>query len=205
MAEELARLPKRAGDKPFPPRPRRRGRKSNDVRFDATGPLFQALGVDLTLIDGIDVNTALVMWGELGVDVSRFPTATHFASWRRLSPPVAESTGTRTKRSPRRGKSRLAQAVRLAAQAVRRTKTALAAFSHRIKGRLRGRGALTATAPKLAVLVYRLLTYGADYVRPSLADDAAKVREPTDRRWRRQAAQRGVDLVPQTPPPPEPV
>ena len=46
-----------------PHKPRKRGRKSNDVRFDAKGPLFQALGVDLTLIEGIDVGTALVILG----------------------------------------------------------------------------------------------------------------------------------------------
>ena len=54
-------------------KPRKRRRKSNDVGFEATGPLFQALGVDLTLIEGIDVGTALVILGEIGVDVSRFP------------------------------------------------------------------------------------------------------------------------------------
>ena len=43
-------------------------RKSNDVRFEAAGPLFKALGVDLTLIEGIDVATALVILGEIGVD-----------------------------------------------------------------------------------------------------------------------------------------
>ena len=66
----------------------KRGRKSNDVRFEATGPLFQALGVDLTLIEGIDVGTALVILAEIGVDVSRFPTEKHFASWLRLCPPA---------------------------------------------------------------------------------------------------------------------
>ena len=77
---ELANFPNRAGAKTHTVKPRKRRRKSNDVRFDATGPLFQALGVDLTLIDGIDVATALVILGEIGVDVSRFPTEKHFAS-----------------------------------------------------------------------------------------------------------------------------
>src|SRR5271165_2832453 len=60
---ELAQLPNQAGEKTQTVKPRKRGRKSNDVRFEATGPLFQALGVDLTLIDGIDVGTALVILG----------------------------------------------------------------------------------------------------------------------------------------------
>jgi transposase len=198
VAEELARLPNRAADKPFQPRPRRRGRKSNEVRFAATQPLFKALGVDLTLIDGIEVNTALVILAEIGVDVSRFPTEKHFASWLRLSPQLEESNHTRKKRSPRRGKNRVAQALRMAAQAVSRTKTALAVFYHRIKGRLGGKGAITATAHKLALLVYRLLKYGVDYVRQSLEDYAAQVQEQLERSLRRKAAQLGYELVPKT-------
>ena len=63
----------------------------DDVRFEATGPLFQAVGVDLTKIQGIDVGTALVILAEIGVDVSRFPTEKHFASWLRLCPTQDES------------------------------------------------------------------------------------------------------------------
>src|SRR4051794_837775 len=80
IAVELARLPDRSGDKTSERKPRRRGRKGNDVRFDATGPLFRALGMDLTEVEGIDVGTALVILAEIGVDVSRFLTEKHFAS-----------------------------------------------------------------------------------------------------------------------------
>jgi transposase len=196
VGEELARLPNRAGDKPFTAKPRRYGRRSGDVRFEATEPLFKALGIDLTLIDGIQVSTALVILAEIGVDVSRFPTEKHFASWLRLCPHQEESNGTNKRRSPRKGKNRLAQAFRMAAQAVSKTKTALAAFYHRIKGRLGGRGAITATAHKLAVLVYRLLKHGAEYVRQSLEEYEAQVREQTERSLRRKAAQLGYELTP---------
>lgn len=199
LEEELARLPNRAADKPFQPRRRRCGRKNNDMRFQATEPLFKALGVDLTLIDGIQVNTALVILAEIGVDVSRFPTEKHFASWLRLCPQLEESNQTRKKRLPRRGKNRLAQALRMAAQAVSRTKTPLAVFYHRIKGRLGGKGAITATAHKLAVLVYRLLKYGIEYVRQSLDEYTAKVKEHMERSLRRKAALLGYELVPKTP------
>jgi transposase len=49
---ELAKQPDRSGDKPVPRKPRRCGRKKNDLRFTATGPLFRALGVDLTEVEG---------------------------------------------------------------------------------------------------------------------------------------------------------
>src|SRR5262249_15024018 len=141
---ELAKLPSRAGDKPFTAKPRRCGRKANDLNFDACGPLFKALGVDLTEVEGIDVGTALVILAEIGVDVSRFPTEKHFASWLGLCPRQHESNRTRKKRGPRKGKNRVAVALRMAAQGLARTRSPLAQFYRRIKGRLGGKGAITA-------------------------------------------------------------
>ncbi|HEX8201353.1 MAG TPA: IS110 family transposase, partial [Isosphaeraceae bacterium] len=105
IAAELARLPDRSGDKPSGRKPRQRGRKGNDVRFDATGPLFRALGVDLTEVEGINVSTALVILAELGDDVSRFPTEKHFASWLGLCPRQHESNKTQKKRAPVGGRT----------------------------------------------------------------------------------------------------
>ena len=112
---ELAKFPNRAGEKPHTAKPGKRGRKSNDVGFEATGPLFKALGVDLTLIEGIDVGTALVILAEIGVDVSRFPTEKHFASWLRLCPPQNESNKTNRRHRNRKGTSRVTIALRMAA------------------------------------------------------------------------------------------
>ncbi len=122
---ELANFPNQAGDKKHTVKPRRRGHKSNDVQFEATGPLFKALGVDLTLIEGIDVGTALVILAEIGVDVSRFPTEKHFASWLRLCPPQNKSNQTNRTRRNRKGTSRVTIALRMAAQSVGRTMTPL--------------------------------------------------------------------------------
>jgi hypothetical protein len=196
---ELGRLPNLAGDQPFQPQPRGRGYKSNDVRFAAAEPLFQALGVDLTLIDGIDVGTALVILSEIGVDVSRFPTEKHFASWLRLCPHFEESNQARKKGSKRKGKNRVAQALRMAAQAVSRMKIPLALFYQRIRGRLGGKAAITATAHKLALLVYRLLKNGVEYVRQSVEEYAAKMRDQAERSLRRKAALLGFDVVPKQP------
>jgi transposase len=196
---ELGRLPDRSGDKSFQARVRGRGYKSNDLRFNATESLYRAVGVDLTLIDGIDMTTALVILAEIGVDVSRFPTEKHFASWLRLCPHIRESNHTRKKAAKRKGKSRLAQAFRMAAQAVSRMKIPMAVFYHRIKARLGGKGAIRATAHKLAILVYRLLKHGAEYVRQSMAEYAAKIRAQQERSLRRKAAELGFDIVAKQP------
>ena len=81
---------------------RTRGRKPNDLRFDGTNPVFRALGVDLTAIEGIEVPTALVILGEIGVDVSKFPTEKHFASWLGLCPNHQKFTSARVWNSTRR-------------------------------------------------------------------------------------------------------
>jgi transposase len=201
---ELARLPNRSGDKPPTSKRKKNGRKPNDLRFDACGPLFRALGVDLTEIEGIDVGTALVILGEIGVDVSRFPTEKHFASWLGLCPRQYESNKTKMKRGPRKGKNRVAIALRMAAQALGSTQSSLALFYRRIKSRIGGKGAITATAHKLACLIYRMLRYGTEYVKKSLADYEAKIRSQIERSLRRKAAALGYELVPKPQPTAEP-
>jgi transposase len=200
IAAELDRLPDRSKGEEIAPKPRRRGRKGNDVRFDAPAKLARALGVDLTAIEGIDATTALVILAEIGVDVGRFPDEKHFAGWLGLCPRTAKSNQTEKRRTPRKGKNRVAQALRMAAQAVGRTPTALGQFYRRIRSRIGGRGAITATAHKLSRLVYRMLKFGAEYVAQSLAEYEAEVREKLERSLRRKAQALGYELVAKAPP-----
>src|SRR5262249_48902677 len=201
---ELHRLPNRAGEKTIAAKPRRCGRKPNDLNLEACGPLFPALGGDLTEIDGIEVGTALVILAEIGVDVSRFPTEKHFASWLGVCPRQYESNQTKKKRGPRKGKNRVAIALRMAAQALGRTMSPLGLFYRRIKSRLGGKGAVTATAHKLACLVYRMLKYGKEYVRQSMEDYERNVRKQMERSLHRKAAALGYELIPKGPSVPKP-
>ena len=193
---ELAKFANRAGEKTRTGKPRTRGRKSNDVRFEATGPLFQALGVDLTKIQGIDVGTALVILAEIGVDVSRFPTEKHFASWLRLCPTQDESNKTKRRRGHRKGKNRIAIALRMAAQSAGRTMTPLGMFYRRIRSRIGGLGAVKATAHKMACLVYRMLKYGQEYVIQSMEEYEAKMKANILKALQRKAAAMGFQLSP---------
>jgi transposase len=199
---ELANLPDRTQGKPFTRKPAKCGRKANDLHFEACGPLFKALGVDLTEIEGIDVGTALVILAELGVDVSRFPTEQHFASWLGVCPRAHQSNQTQRKKGPRKGKNRVAIALRMAAQSLGRTQSPLASFYRRIKSRIGGKGAITATAHKLACLVYRMLKYGREYVKQSMDEYEKRIREQQERSLRRKAGLLGFDLVPHAAPAP---
>jgi len=167
--------------------------------------LFQALGVDLTEIEGINVGTALVILAELGVDVSRFPTEKHFASWLGVCPRQYESNHNKKKRGPRKGKNRIAIALRMAAQGLGKTKSPLAMYYRRIKSRIGGKGAITATAHKLACLVYRMLKYGKEYVTQSMEEYESRIKQQLERSLRRKATALGYELVAKPAPEPVPV
>jgi len=126
--------------------------------------LWRLTGVDLTRIDGISIQTAQTIVAEVGLDLSSFPSEKNFVSWLRLSPWLAYSGGKRLKKK-RKGMavSKVAEALRLAAASLHKSKTALGAYYRKI-ARRRGAGvAIFATARKLATLVFRMLKYGQDY------------------------------------------
>ena len=60
--------------------------QKNAPRFDVQGQLYRMTGVDLTRIDGVDAYTALKVISEIGTDMTKWPSAKHFASWLGLSP-----------------------------------------------------------------------------------------------------------------------
>jgi len=192
----LRTFPARSEGEPSPPRPRRRGRKANDPSFDVRGLLFRMAGVDLTVIEGIDEATALVVLSEIGVDLSRFPTVKRFVSWLGLCPQHQGSADKVYRRRVRRGANRAARALRMAAQGCHRAENALGAFYRRLRARAGGGKALVATARKLAERVYRLLRYGEAYVRQEQSAYEAAHRDRTLRGLARKAASLGFRLEP---------
>ena len=133
-------------------------------RYDARGLLFRATGVDLTSINGIEANTALKVIGEIGRDISRWPSVKHFCSWLCLCPGNKKSGGKVLSSKTRRSCNRAATALRMAAQSLERSKTALGAYYRRMKSRLGAPEAITATAHKLARIIYSLMKHGQNYV-----------------------------------------
>ena len=102
-----------------PAQGKKRGRARNAPKFDLRTQLFQMCGVDLTRIDGIDVTTALVVLSEVGADMSKFPSDKHFASWLGLCPGTKITGGKVMSGKTKRCANRAAQALRLAAAALR--------------------------------------------------------------------------------------
>ncbi len=189
----LGQLARHGGD---PGKPKRRGRQRKAPRFDVRLGLFRASGVDLTRIDGIDVTTALKVLSETGPDLSRFPSAKHFASWLNLCPGTRISGGRRLPGRERRRVNRAGQALRQAAMSLGSSQSALGAYQRRKCARLGNLGGIKATAHKLARLVYAALTKGMVYVDQGMAAEEARYRERTLSHLSRRAATLGYTLSP---------
>jgi transposase len=204
IEEAVGKLPDRSAGAKLERKPPTGGRKPNNLRFDGTKPLFRAFGVDLTAIEGIEAPTALVILGEIGVDVSKFPTEKHFTSWLGLCPNHQRSNQKLKSRRVRKGKNRAAIALRLAARSLRRSHSALGAYFRRMNSRLGLKGAITATAHKLARIIYNLMRYGAAYMRREEAAYAEQVRERQERQLLRRAKELGFEVKRIAPPGVEP-
>lgn len=190
----------RTGGRPRPRRQQKRPREKRpaDPRFEVGGALYRMSGVDLTLLEGIDDNTALVILSEVGPDVSRFPTAKHFTSWLGLCPQHQGSAGKIRSRRVPRGANRAGRALRLAALSCYHAKHALGAFYRRIQARAGSPKAIVATARKLAERVYRILKFGVEYVRQEIDVYEAAYRQRVVKGLARRAAEMGYKLEPVT-------
>lgn len=131
--------------------------------FNLKDELYRVTGVDLTKIDGIDSTTVLKIISEIGVDMDRWKSEKHFASWLGLSPGSKVTGGKRLSGKTKPVVNRAATALRMAASTLYRSKCALGAYYRRMKARLGAPKAITATAHKLARLIYSMLKHGQEY------------------------------------------
>ena len=180
---------------PSPPAPTWRSSRSNPLSFDVQAYLEAMTGVDLTQIDGIDSLTALKVISEIGLDMTCWPTSKHFAAWLGLFPGNKLSGGKRYRMRSKPSANRAATALRLAAQGVANSHSALGAYYRRMRARLGAPKAMTATAHKLARLVYSMLRYGTAYVDAGQQAYEQKYRDRVLTNLQRKAKAFGYQLV----------
>jgi len=180
---------------PLPAARRRHKPRENEPRFDLRTPLHQLTGIDLSQIDGIGPYNALRLLSEIGTDMTRWPTDKHFTSWLTLAPTNKISGGRLLSSRTPPSANRAAAILRLAAMNLGRTQTALGAFYRRLAFRVGKAKAITATARKLATLIYRTLKEGLVYADPGADTYDAQHRTHLLRRLRQRAANLGFDLV----------
>lgn len=179
-----------------PAKGKQRSSNRNAPKFDLRLHLYKVCGVDLTRIDGIDVSTALIVLSEIGAEVNRFATVKHFTSWLGLCPGTKKSGGKVLSAATKRSANRAAQALKLAAANLRSSRSALGAYFRRMCARMDKPKAVTATAHKLARLVYVMLSRGEEFVDQGQQYYEQRYRERVVRQLTRRAKDLGLTLVP---------
>jgi transposase len=198
IVRTLTTLPAKVDARCQPLPARKAGRKPGLDKMagvDLRPELHGKFGVDLTGIEGIGVLTGLVLLTEVGPNVSRFHSEKHFCSWLGLCPDNRISGGKVLSSRTRRVVNRASDALRLAASTLERSQSALGAFARRMKARLGAAEGITATAHKLARIVYRLIKHGEAYVRQGVEDYEKKFQAGKLKALQKTAQAMGFDLV----------
>jgi transposase len=186
-------------DAPPPPKPNNQKPRKNQAHFDLAMALYRATGVDLTAIDGIDALTAQKVISEIGLDMSRWPTVKHFASWLGVAPHNKKTGGKVISSRTKKTQNRANTALRVAAQSLSRSHCALGGFYRRLKARHGAAVANVATAHKLARIIYHMLKYRVAYTDPGEAYYEQQYRQRAIRNLKRKAISLGFVLTPATP------
>lgn len=175
---------------------RKRRHQGNAPKTDLLPHLNALCGVDLTQTLGVNVLGALVLVSEIGVDMSRWPNEKAFGAWLGLCPNHKISGGRILSNQSRHVVNRAATLLRMIALAVGKTDTVLGHFYRRIRGRAGAPKAITATARKLACLIYHLLKHKEPYVEPDLAAYQQRFEKNRLVHLSRNAKALGFQLVP---------
>lgn len=188
----LKKLPHKRDSEPppFEGRP-----KKSRVSFNVRDEAYKLVGVDLFRIKGLNAETVLRLLSEVGVDLGRFQTEKQFSSWLSLSPERKVSGGKVLSSKTKASSNRAAQAFRQAAVSVQGSDSELGGYYRRMKARLGGAKAVTATAHKLARVYYRMVKNGEEYVEAGARAYEEKHRQRVVSNLKKRARGLGYELV----------
>ncbi len=137
---------------------------------------YQLTGVDVGAIPGVNAGTVHTLSSDVGTDRGQWPSEQAFCAWLTRAPSHEISGGNMLRRGTRKPRHRAGQALRLAAQAVRRSHRGVGACSRRRRARLGPQSASVATAHTHARLVSHVRTH-----RPPFRDRSPEESEPRAR------------------------
>jgi transposase len=183
--------------------PVRKPEKAQSIRRRKQEPARQALfgmtGIDGTAIDGVGVETMEAVISEYGPTLEKFPNENAFVSHLQLAPHLNITGGKpKKKRRSQNRSTRVGDLLRTAALSLEKTATESGAY-FRNMARQKDRGiAVFATARRLAILIYRALRWGQEYVDRGSQAYEQRNAEIRMRNLTRNAAQLGYELVPKT-------
>jgi transposase len=158
--------------------------------------LQRVFGLDLTKIPGIRTGIAQTLFGEIGPDFTKFRSASAFASWMGLCPDNDISGGKVLWVGTRKVKCRAALALRLAAQSLHHSKSALGDFYRRMRAKLGAPKAITAAAHQLARIIFHLVTTAQEFDDSKFAADQLRYQQRQEGKLRAKAKAMGFALIP---------
>ena len=132
--------------------------KKNQFDFSLINYLIVLTGVDLCKIPGIGEVSALEFISEVGTDMSKWKSAKHFAAWLNLVPNTKVTGGKVISSKMMKKKNKAGQYLKQAASTLANSKSPLGDYYRKMRARLGGKGAVVATAHKLARIIYTMLS-----------------------------------------------
>jgi transposase len=197
VVEEAERPKNPPAAEPKSKRPKRfkKLKAGTGLKRDLSAELTRICGVDLTRIIGLNVLGILILVSEIGVDMSRWRNAKAFCSWLGLCPGNKISGGKVLSSRTVHVVNRVAMLLRTVAPAVGRSDTWLGIFHRRMRARLGPAAANTATARKLACMVYHLLKYKEEYIDVDCLLYQEKIRKSRIAKLSKQAEELGFEII----------
>ena len=165
-------------------------------QISLSSELTRVFGVDLTKIPGLGAETVQTLLGEVGPNLTKFSSASAFASWLTLCPNNKVSGGKILSSQTRKSSSRAATTLRMAAQSLHRSKSALGNFYRRMRSRIGAAKAITAAAHKIARIIFHLVTTGQDFDETRFGADQRTFEKRQEIKLRTKAKALGFQLVP---------
>lgn len=195
MRLHLESLAKKTNRATIPPVRRKEHVRKTVLPFDAREVFYELLGQDLTQIPGVGTNVVSAFIAEVGTDVSAFKTVKHFSSWLKASPGTNRSGKRDRSGRNKKTSNRFFTALRVAAQTLANSKTALGGFYRRKRAQIGPQKAINATAHKLARMIYYTLRYDRTYVDPGEHSYTERERNRLIKKMEKRARQLGYELV----------
>lgn len=170
--------------------------RKNEYTVDVKKYLRQIYGVDLTAVEGLKEKTLLTILSEVGSDLHSWRTEKHWTSWLRLCPNPEISGGKVLGHKNMKTDNRVSKAFRLGAQSLHHSNSPLGVFYRRISSKYGGPTAIKATARKLAIIFYKMVKNGTEYVRQNVEEYTAKCKEQFIKTMEKKAKKFGLELKP---------
>ena len=135
----------------------------NEFPFNARLLMQGIVGIDLCNVPGLSETTVVKLISEIGTDMGKWKSSSHFSAWMNLVPNTKITGGKVISSRMQRKKNYAGLALRMSSSNMSRSKSPLGDFARRMKSRLGGKGAVVASAHKLARIIYYLIQNQQEY------------------------------------------